>query len=139
IGEGSMCHVGENRQPTRHHQACCPKPRRLFSRAPQFGMAWWLRVNETMAHRTFQDSLGRTWDVWAVKPTKVERRDKTEPAIPPNPPGIERRRRVEVRAMLADKWSKGWLAFETRGEKRRLAPIVRQWQDGTTEELDRMC
>ena len=92
-----------------------------------------------MAHRTFRDSLGRIWDVWNVTPSKVERRDRERPAYPPDPPGIERRRREEYRALLGREWSNGWLTFETSGEKRRLAPFPENWDEMSQNELERLC
>lgn len=89
-----------------------------------------------MAHREFKDSVGRNWNVWSVIPERAERRRTaagTERAA-------ERRQRQskEFRVPLGEQWSKGWLAFETKGEKRRLAPIPDEWELATDEQLDRM-
>ncbi len=49
-----------------------------------------------MAHRVFKDSLGRTWNVWTVIPSRVERRgtaDQTDWT------GPDRRRDEEYRVV----------------------------------------
>ena len=90
-----------------------------------------------MAHRAFQDARGRTWQVWTVEPTFVERR--LTPPSPEDPPVIERRQRPSVRMKIGPEWTRGWLAFETEGEKRRLAPIPSGWADCTDEQLSELC
>ncbi len=90
-----------------------------------------------MAHRTFQDATGKTWQVWTVEPTFVERR--LTPPSPEDPPVIERRRRPSARMNLGPQWTKGWLAFETAGEKRRLAPIPTGWAAYSDEQLAELC
>lgn len=92
-----------------------------------------------MPHRTFNDSLGRKWDVWTVVPSTAERRRRTGPSVPPNPPGIERRTHDEVRMPLSEEWVHGWLAFETKGERRRLAPYPTDWLDREPSDLERLC
>jgi hypothetical protein len=88
-----------------------------------------------MAHRTFTDSLARLWDVWNVEPTRVERR-KGPPAVPR---AVERRRSSEPRALLGGDFADGWLAFETKDEKRRLANYPQEWVTMTDAELERLC
>lgn len=89
----------------------------------------------SVAHRQFTDSIGRTWDAWEVTPEFAERR-----TTPPAPwLGVERRQRAEFRVPLGKQWSKGWLAFETRGEKRRLAPVPPGWSALTDRELAELC
>jgi hypothetical protein len=85
-----------------------------------------------MAHRTFRDELGREWDVWEVVPTAVERRMAKAPlrATP-----IERRRVQETRVLVPESLQKGWLAFQSGNERRRLSPIPRDWEDMTASEL----
>ena len=96
-------------------------------------------ANGAMAHRTFRDSLGRKWDVWTVTPSKIERRDRSAPAVPPDPPGVERRKHEEYRVLLGNEWSRGWLAFETAGEKRRLARYPDDWDEMQPEQLQELC
>ena len=90
-----------------------------------------------MGHREFVDSIGRHWDVWAVQPEGADRRDPdraNEPA-----PAVERREREAFRVPVAGRWRRGWLAFETKFEKRRLTPIPAGWLDVPDDELERLC
>jgi len=85
-----------------------------------------------MAHRVFRDEQGRVWHAWTVKPDAVDRR------ITPAAPGsvaVERRKRHEYRVKMAAPWANGWLVFETRGEKRRLAPYPPSWSSASDAEL----
>src|SRR3954471_3223880 len=91
-----------------------------------------------MAHRQFNDPIGRTWDVWSVIPERAERRQQAEPT----PVEVDRRHQqqaAEYRVPLGPKWIHGWLAFETKAEKRRLAPIPENWEAASDEELAAMC
>lgn len=89
-----------------------------------------------MAHRTFTDSTGRAWDVWTVVPSRVERRRQDG-----GPPAgdTERRHHDESRVLLAEEWAEGWLTFETKGEKRRLAPFPDAWPELSPLELEMLC
>jgi hypothetical protein len=89
-----------------------------------------------MAHREFIDELGRPWTVWSVIPERAERRRHADEVEPHS----ERRRggNQEFRVPLGEQWIDGWLAFETKGEKRRLAPIPEDWELSTDEQLQRM-
>ena len=89
-----------------------------------------------VAHQCFTDSLGRQWDVWDVVPSRVERR-RAEGTWEWG--GVERRTRLEHRARIGERWAHGWLAFESDGEKRRLAPVPRDWHKLTAAELERLC
>ena len=89
-----------------------------------------------MAHRVFRDSSGRRWDVWNVKPSVFERRRDVAPAIPP---AEERRRRHQARMKVSAEWVNGWLAFQTLGEKRRLADYPRDWMEVGDDALEQLC
>ena len=89
-----------------------------------------------MSHRSFKDSFGRTWDVWTVVPTRVERRAATPPT---SQPAVERREHDELRARLDARFTGGWLCFETKREKRRLAPFPDSWERADDAELERLC
>jgi hypothetical protein len=88
-----------------------------------------------MAHRTFIDSFGRHWDVWSVMPVGAERRRDSTSGWRSN----ERRHRREERDMIDDRWANGWLTFETRGEKRRLAKYPDHWMELSPEQLEWLC
>ena len=70
--------------------------------------------------------------MWEVIPTAVERRI-AQPA--PRPPDVERRKVTETRVVVPDKLQRGWLAFQSGPERRRLAPIPGDWDDMTVSEL----
>jgi hypothetical protein len=78
-----------------------------------------------MAHRRFTDKNGRDWDVWTVIPAHAERR--TVAAAGDSDPS-DRREVKEYRAQLGPELSSGWLCFETKDEKRRLAPFPEHWE-----------
>jgi hypothetical protein len=84
-----------------------------------------------MAHRTFRDGHGRTWDVWEVRPTLVERR---ELAAQP-PPSLDRRRYSHAPSLLPADLRQGWLAFQWKQERRRLGPPPVGWIDMSDDEL----
>jgi hypothetical protein len=66
-----------------------------------------------MAQREFTDSNGIHWLVWSTTPM----------------PG----------SVLGDDMRQGWLTFESDGERRRLAPIPRAWEDAAMERLELYC
>ena len=85
-----------------------------------------------MAHRVFRDELGREWDVWEVVPTAVERRISKAST---RPQAVERRKVKETRVVVPDSLQKGWLAFQSGRERRRLSPIPAEWEEMTSSEL----
>lgn len=86
-----------------------------------------------MAHRTFHDGNGQEWDVWEVVPTAVERRMAKAPYRSAN---VERRKTQQTRVVVPDSLQKGWLAFQSGRDRRRLAPIPGDWQRMTGPELN---
>ena len=80
-------------------------------------------------HRQFTDKEGRGWDVWEVIPQFAERRE-AQTAVP-----VERRADVKPRASLPVEMREGWLAFESRDERRRLAPAPLGWELLSDREL----
>jgi hypothetical protein len=107
-----------------------------------------------MAHREFRGSDGRQWTAWSVHPEYAERRaaqtsaatselgSSSKPSAPPTARGAssapERRVRSEIRASLSGGFSHGWLVFESKDEKRRLAPYPDDWVDRSDEELSKL-
>ena len=47
----------------------------------------------------------------------------------------DRRKIQEARVLVPESLQKGWLAFQSGKERRRLAPIPQDWADMTSEEL----
>ena len=66
-----------------------------------------------MSQREFTDSKGVAWLVWSTTPT----------------PG----------SVLGDEMRQGWLTFESDGERRRLAPIPRAWEEAAVDRLELYC
>jgi hypothetical protein len=71
-----------------------------------------------MASRSFTDTSGRSWIVWDVYPSSTSSNTS-----------------VGVRTDLRH----GWLAFESEGLKRRLAPIPEGWSAMAEEALMELC
>jgi hypothetical protein len=92
-----------------------------------------------LAHRTFIDSKRVTWDVWEVIPTSHERRSeigdrRRQPRRTP-----DRRQVVDrSRARGSGPYAQGWLAFECKHDKRRLAPVPDGWEELDDLELGRL-
>jgi hypothetical protein len=91
-----------------------------------------------MPHRTFRDLRGQEWEVWEVHPSAIERRMSAErrSAARAGPP---RRRRKESRLTVDPQLAGGWIAFQSRDERRRLAPIPDGWTHLTDAELARLA
>jgi len=101
-----------------------------------------------VTHRSFKDREGKHWDVWIVHPSAAERRFVDRRASEVDQAGaVERRSGLErrggvrksPRASVAEGFAQGWLCFETRGEKRRLAPVPELWHRADDEMLEQWC
>jgi len=66
-----------------------------------------------MAVRAFTDSEGTSWRVWNTRPSKE--------------------------GLYSAEFSAGWLTFESAKERRRLAPIPRDWEEVSLERLGLFC
>src|SRR5579884_4273486 len=119
--------------PIRGRSAACLMKRTNHSLGDRRGR---LQPPPSMAYRTFRGTDGRTWRVWTVVPMCSERRLSSAPV----PVERERRHRKSTsRAKLGARWAHGWLAFETAGEKRRLAPYPREWATLAEQDLAILC
>jgi len=83
------------------------------------------RSGDPATFRTFSDSKGVAWKVWAVVPTLDELAS------------LNTKRRTERNEN--DAWQQGWLLFESDSESRRLRPIPDKWESATRVDLDAMC
>jgi hypothetical protein len=107
-----------------------------------------------MAYRTFIDSDGTRWEVWAVRLQAVERRSGRERRAnahgrseSSHAPLTERRRgdrrqlhgHESPRLRVGERFAGGWLAFESPTERRRLAPIPADWLTASDRELGSLC
>lgn len=88
-----------------------------------------------MPYRTFADDQGRSWEIWDVRPERVERRSVERRRERPSPwTGLERRVTAErrqdrqVRLRLGHLLAGGWLVFKSDHERRRLSPIPDDWE-----------
>jgi hypothetical protein len=98
-----------------------------------------------MAYRTFLDSRNNYWQVWDVRPDRIERRSvERREGGSAEWKGVERRsgerRRLDQRRIVLDNGlGSGWLVFESKTEKRRLNPIPSCWDTCTESELRSCC
>jgi hypothetical protein len=92
-----------------------------------------------MAHREFIDQQGVRWEAWEVIPTTAERRAAGRRRVGARGKKRERRTRQQFRVQMDDGLAKGWLVFESAGEKRRLHPIPADWNARTDEDLSVLC
>jgi hypothetical protein len=87
-----------------------------------------------MDTRTFVDVMGVDWEVWEVYPRLVERRLLRERRAARR--GSDERRHVPVgRATLPRQILGGWLAFQSKHERRRVIPVPDDWEDLSDREL----
>lgn len=90
-----------------------------------------------MAYREFTDADGVRWEAWDVHPTHVERRLAEAAEGAP-----DRERRVAdqgARMQVRPEFAHGWLAFQSRHERRRLAPAPVGWEELDDDALGRLC
>jgi hypothetical protein len=88
-----------------------------------------------MSYRAFRDQQGREWEVWEVIPAAVERRERDTPESVP----VERRRHSgEHRIRVSAEMRAGWLAFQSRHERRRFGPTPEGWVDMSDAELEEL-
>lgn len=85
-----------------------------------------------MGQRYFKDRDGRVWLAWEVKPSMTDRRVAKVPVT------VERRKRNEPRVSLPGGFHNGWLAFESRAERRRLVPTPEGWDDLSERQLNEL-
>lgn len=95
-----------------------------------------------MPYRTFADDQGKSWEIWDVRPERLDRRGTERRQKRPTPwtgperrAADERRQRVESRLRLTQLLAGGWLVFKSEDEKRRLAPIPTNWESLRGQEL----
>jgi hypothetical protein len=92
-----------------------------------------------MPHRQFTDSKRTTWEVWDVDPGDAERRREEDRRGLERKSG-ERRQRVDrTRVRVKSDLSHGWLAFESKHDRRRLAPIPTGWEALDAPALEQLC
>jgi hypothetical protein len=85
-----------------------------------------------MAHRQFVDAGGVEWTVYDVIPRMSDRRsgDRRDTAQYADQSQLDRRgedRRAPVVNVHPVRITRGWLCFESSGDRRRLQPIPEGW------------
>ena len=96
--------------------------------------------------RKYSDSWGRTWEVWMVHPSSIERRELERRSRVENAAYLmeqrhsgERRKTPGARVAIASEYSNGWLCFTRDGERRRLAPVPANWLTAGDSQLAEWC
>lgn len=84
--------------------------------------------------RLFLDVLGTEWEVWEVYPRLVERRLLRERRAARRH-SVERRHVPVGRPTLPRQILGGWLAFQSKHERRRVIPVPDGWEDLDDREL----
>src|SRR4051812_44560566 len=98
-----------------------------------------------MAYRTFVDRRNAYWQVWDVRPERIERRAVERRKIAtgewtkPERRKSERRKLEQKLVVLDSGLNGSWLVFESRSEKRRLTPIPKDWETMTEAQLRYLC
>ena len=97
-----------------------------------------------MAYRTFLDSDGVEWHAWDVLPKAVERRVAErrifeEVVSFPERRLADRRQTDGCGTPLTSGLREGWLCFDAGGDRRRLSPIPKDWEDCGQRALERYC
>ena len=93
-----------------------------------------------MPHRQFVDSKRTTWEVWDVEPGDAERRrNPTDRRRARRPSGERRQAEDRTRVRIKVELSEGWLAFQSKHDRRRLAPIPAGWETMDASALEQLC
>ena len=77
--------------------------------------------------REYRDSAGTEWKVWEVYPSARSSGARTAVSA------------TDSVAFPKPELADGWLCFESRREKRRLAPIPPGWEMCEPAGLERLC
>jgi hypothetical protein len=91
-----------------------------------------------MAHRQFTDPNGVEWTVYDVVPRPDDRRQHDRRETTQGGDDHDDRRAEDRRATVTTRPSRltrGWLCFESSGERRRLQPIPDNWHQSTDADL----
>lgn len=99
-----------------------------------------------MPHRNFRTGDGRTWEVWEVIPggwrdherRRAADRRSSDPIIAHTPERRSGQDRRKFSPLVHGELAGGWLAFECRGEKRRLAPVPPGWERLSDQQLEEL-
>ena len=105
-----------------------------------------LQTGKNTGYRIFLDARGRTWEVWMVHPSSIERRKMERRTPVENAVYLieqrvlgDRRSVTRSRGAVATEFSAGWLCFASDGEKRRLAPVPVNWMSANESQVAEWC
>ncbi len=105
-----------------------------------------LQSAKNTGYRIFLDPRGRTWEVWMVHPSSIERRKMERRTPVENAVYLieqrvlgDRREITRSRGTVATEFSAGWLCFASDGEKRRLAPVPVNWMSANDSQVAEWC
>ena len=85
-----------------------------------------------MAYREFQDEKGTWWKVWDVTPDERIFRPRTPVSVRAQ---AREERSVQARSEVTPSRSRGWLAFQSATDSRRLSPIPPGWETANERDL----
>jgi hypothetical protein len=96
------------------------------------GLAFPVQNSAGMAYRQFVDADGVDWTVYDVIPRTSDRRsaDRRDSAQYTDESQLDRRgddRRAPVVNVHPVRIRRGWLCFESSGDRRRLQPVPQGW------------
>jgi hypothetical protein len=94
------------------------------------------QIAPSQGSRTFSDSAGVEWKVWAIVPTQAH--GSLMRTATPGISVMTPERDAADRGRLA-RWQSGWLLFESTLGSRRLTPIPERWIDANDTLLEEMC
>ena len=110
------------------------------------GLQLQLQSAKNTGYRIFLDARGRTWEVWMVHPSSIERRKMERRTPVENAVYLieqrvlgDRRAVTRSRGAVATEFSAGWLCFASDGEKRRLAPVPTNWMSANESQVAEWC
>ena len=100
-----------------------------------------------MAHRTFIDPDGVSWQVWevVVQPADRIRNERATASLrrarqtPKKRENLARRLQVEQRVAIPAEFEHGWLAFASTEGSKRMAPIPSDWMSLSDDALNELC
>lgn len=100
-----------------------------------------------MAHRTFTDDAGVSWQVWEVviHPSEHHRDERVASnarrvrQLPEQRENLLRRRQMERRLAIPPSLEHGWLAFSSSVGTRRFGPVPKDWATLSDVELNDLC
>ena len=85
-----------------------------------------------MAYREFQDEKETWWKVWDVTPDEPIFRPRTPISVRAQ---AREERASQARTEVTPSRSRGWLAFQSSTESRRLSPIPSGWENASERDL----